>query len=265
MKLAARNQLMHRFSLIDSIREFRKMGYDGMELSIVRGMTDSLALDYLDGYVIDEVNKVCREGERPFEISALSCHRNFVTDDFAMASLKKLINAAPKYGTDVVITATFIPFAVRENTEGLFEKMAERTKELTCAAMDNGVNIAIEIEPENICSNVDTFLRLAKEVNSPALKLNCDIGHFFLCEPDIYIAIERCAKYIAHVHVENMRRGEHCHKLPWEGEMDLVAVFKKLNEAGFNGFASLDIYIEDYYTAALKCADYIKKEVFSRL
>ena len=36
------------------------MGYGGMELSLVRGLTSILAMDYLDDYMINKINECQR-------------------------------------------------------------------------------------------------------------------------------------------------------------------------------------------------------------
>ena len=45
----------------------------------------------------------------------------------------------------------------------------------------------------------------------------------FLSEPDLLKAIEDAKDFTVHCHIDNMGRGEHCHKLPWLGDIDLMA------------------------------------------
>ena len=62
-----------------------------------------------------------------------------------------------------------------------------------------------------------------------------------------------------------MCMGEHCHKLPWEGDIDLLAVYRKLKMLGYDGPVSLDIYLQDYESVAPKCLSYINRNVFELL
>ena len=78
-------------------------------------------------------------------------------------------------------------------------------------------------------------------------------------------AIDRSKEFIVYSHIENMCMGEHCHKLPWEGDIDLLPVYRKLKETCYDGPVSLDIYLQDYEKVAPKCLEYINKEVFSKL
>lgn len=263
MFLAGRNQVIRDRSLIETMRMFKAFGYEGMELSIVRGMTDVLAFDYMDDYVIDRVNAVSAEIGLP--ITALACHANYAIHDVVFDAQKKLLRAAPKYGTDVVIMSTFIPLEQREGHPEVYDVLLARTKALCDIAEKNGVRIAIEVEPNQLIRNLDIFFDIADKVNSPAYKMNFDVGHIYLSEPDLLEAIERSKDFIVYSHIENMCRGEHCHKLPWEGDVDLLAAYRKLKACGYDGGVSLDIYLQDYAEVSPKCVEYINGEIFSKL
>ena len=263
MFLAARNQVIRRHSLTDTMRMFHRIGYGGMELSIVRGMTQILALDYMDDYVIKEVNSV--SDELSFPITALACHANYVIDEDVFNAQKKLIKAAKKYRTNIVITSTGISLDARESNPGIYDLMAKKTRELCNEAEENGVLIALEVEPNQICHNLKKFYELAERVKSPALKLNFDVGHIYLSEVDLFKAIDDAKEFIAYSHIENMCMGEHCHKLPWDGDIDLLPVYRKLKETCYDGPVSLDIYLQDYEKVAPECLEYVNREVFSKL
>ena len=263
MFLVARNQVILNRSLTDTMRMFSKIGYKGMELGIVRGLTDVLALDYMDDYVINEVNRI--SDELSFPITALACHHNYATNDLTFEAQKKLLKTAKKYRTDVVIMSTFIPLEDRENNPEIYDTLLVRTKELCAIAEDNGVKIAIEVEPNQLFHNLKRFFDMADKVNSPAFKLNFDVGHIYLSEIDLMEAIDKSKDFIVYSHIENMCMGEHCHKLPWDGDIDLLPVYRKLKETCYDGAVSLDIYLQDYEKVSPKCVEYINKEIFSKL
>lgn len=263
MYLALRNQAVLRRSLVGTMRAFKEMGYGGMELELVRGLTSILALDYLDDYMIEKVNEV--SAELAFPITALGCHQNYVTDDFTFEIQKELIRVAPKYHTDIVIVSTFVPDQEREDHPELYDELLIRTKELCNIAEDNGVKFTIEVEPHQLFHNLKTFFHVAEKVNSPAFKLNFDIGHIYLSEVDLIKAIDQAKDFIVYSHIENMVMGEHYHKLPWDGDIDLLAVYRKMKATCYDGPVSLDLYLQDYETVAPQCLEYINREVFSKL
>lgn len=260
MFLTARNQVIQNRSLIDAMRMFHKIGYGGMELSIVRGLTNVLALDYMDDYTIQKVNEV--SDELSFPITALACHQNYAIDDMTFQAQKQLLKTAPKYHTDVVIMSTFLPFEQRENNPEIYNILVARTKELCSIAQDNGVKIAMEVEPNQQIHNLNRFFDIAEKVNSPAFKLNFDVGHIYLSEVDLMTAIDQTKDFIVYSHIDNMCMGEHCHKLPWEGEIDLRTVYEKMKKTCYDGAVSLDIYLQDYEAVSPKCIEYINREIF---
>ncbi|GHV64785.1 hypothetical protein AGMMS49587_17860 [Spirochaetia bacterium] len=263
MYLAGRNQVINNHSLIDTMRMFHRMGYGGMELSIVRGLFPVLAWDYMDDYVINEVNAV--SDELSFPITALACHKNYVTDEDTFNAQRKLLQVAKKYRTDIVIMSTGMLLEDREGHPELYDALVTKTRALCDTAEENGVKIAIEVEPNQLFHNLKIFFDVAEKVKSPAFKLNFDVGHLYLSEVDICKAIDVSKDFIVYSHIENMCMGEHCHKLPWDGEIDLLPVYRKLKETCYDGPVSLDIYLQDYEKVAPECLAYINREVFSRL
>ena len=251
MYLAGRSHIIRNRSLIDTMRMFHEMGYGGLELSLQHGMGNWLDVNYLDDYVIHKVNEVSQE--LSFPITVLACHQNFVNDDYTFEIEKRLIQTAPKYhlASNVVILSTFMPYDVRElNQKEIYDQLVERTKILCKIAEDSGVQIAIEVEPNQLIHNLKIFFDVAEQVNSPAYKLNFDVGHIYLSEVDIPKAIDRAKDFIVYSHIDNMCMGEHCHKLPWEGEIDLRAAYQKLKDTCYDGPVSLDIYLQNYEAVA---------------
>jgi len=264
MKLAGRNQVLPRLSLTEAVTLIQDAGYDALELSALRG-TETAFPDIAEKYVIDHVKELCTRVPG-FYVSALSCHANYATDDYIYGIQERLLRVAHSYGTDIVIMSTFVPFGDRlRHGEELYSRLIERTRKLCDIAERENVRIAIEVEPNQLFNNLDSFFRVAEAVGSPALGINFDIGHIFLSEPDVEAAIERCRGLIFHGHIDNMCRGEHCHMLPWEGDIDLLAACRALKAAGFDGTMALDLYFHDYASVSKQCADYIHRELFSRL
>ena len=263
MYLALRNQAVLRRSVVEAMRLFKEWGYGGIEIEMVRGLTDILALDYLEDFFIDKVNEV--SAELNFPVTALACHQNYATDDFTVEATKRLIRTAPKYNTNLVIVSTAISDYEKEHHPEIYDVLDVRTKELCNIAEECGVNFTIEVEPHQLFSDLRNFYRVAEKVKSPNFKLNFDIGHIFLSEPDIYQAIDDAKDFIVYSHIENMLRGEHAHKLPWDGDIDVLAVYKKMKETCYDGPITLDLYLQDYEEVAKDCADWINNEIIAKL
>ena len=70
----------------------------------------------------------------------------------------------------------------------------------------------------------------------PALGLTLDIGHIVCLEPmSVTECVRRGAPTLAHVHIEDMRRGVHEHLMFGDGELDLDEALAVLTEVGYDG------------------------------
>lgn len=264
MKLTGRNHVVIDRSLADTMRAFKKCGYDGLELSIARATTNLVSWDYLEDSMIAVIKELSEQLELP--VCSMSCHMGFTTDDNVFEADKKMIQQVRKYGTDIVIISTPAAEKRRELApEGIYGQMTKRLKELCTIAEYNGVTIALETEPNQLLHNMDLFYEYAEKINSPALKLNMDIGHLYLSEADMYEALKKAGPWIVHSHIDNMCRGEHCHKLPWAGDIDLLKAYQMMKDLGFDGAVGLDLYIQDYLSVSEECVSYIKNNIFAKL
>ena len=75
-----------------------------------------------------------------------------------------------------------------------------------------------------------------------ALGLTLDIGHIVCLEPmSVTECVRRGAETLAHVHIEDMRRGVHEHLMFGEGELDLDESLRVLDEVGFAGLVAVEL------------------------
>ncbi|MHC4607913.1 MAG: sugar phosphate isomerase/epimerase family protein [Planctomycetota bacterium] len=126
------------------------------------------------------------------------------------------------------------------------------------------VRVGLEYEPGLFLSDMDLVLRLIKTVNHPLLGVNLDIGHAVCAGEDPAGAIEAFAGRIWNVHVEDIRGAEHNHLIPGEGDIDFGVVREALENAGYEGFLTLELYpYQDRPGEAGRKGLEFLKEVFS--
>jgi sugar phosphate isomerase/epimerase len=120
-----------------------------------------------------------------------------------------------------------------------FRALLER---LLARAEAEDVLLALEPEPGHFLHGTAEMLQLLQEIPHPRLGVNLDVGHAFLTDPDVSASIRSLGSRIFHTHVEGMPAGEHRHLLPGEGDLDLRAVRDALDEVGYNGFYTVDLF-----------------------
>ena len=128
----------------------------------------------------------------------------------------------------------------RKDAMSLFHQGLARVAPL---AEELGVKILVEPEPELLLENTGEFKEFIKDVESNAIGLNFDIGHFFCAGEDPSAAFEELFEWIGHVHLEDIAATRvHNHLILGHGAIQLLEVFKTMIRLGYQGDVSLELY-----------------------
>jgi L-ribulose-5-phosphate 3-epimerase len=99
-----------------------------------------------------------------------------------------------------------------------------------------GMMPALEPEPGMAIETVADWHRLRVALGAVAPELTLDVGHLYsVWEGDPVASAVAAIPYLAQVHLEDMRRGEHEHLLPGTGEVDFLGVLSALKIGGYSG------------------------------
>ena len=252
MIFAGRTQMLwDRHSLSDSLRIIRNLGFEGAEICLENKHFECV-MTYLEDYVIEHTRELCQE--LGLRANSVGCHIDFVHDDDHFTILKEAIPKIPRFGTHI-----FVIGACRRigNYPHEWETYGKRMAEMVKIAEDIDVTLAPEPEIHCVLRTSQDMLSLLETIQSPALRVNLDIGHAFLTDVDPLESIRMLGGRIAHLHIENMYRGWHNHQLPMVGDMDLEMYFKVIREIDFEGPAALDLYNVDLQEVAPQVLEYL--------
>lgn len=255
MLLYGRTQMIPQYSYIDSMKFFMDSGFDGVEISVFDKAFKTREEFYTPGFATKMIEEMKRQGVRGYSVSA---HKDYTESPESFKTVADALVVAKELGSEYII----INGAIRrknEEYEAQWNAMIEKTRELAHIAHELGIKLAVEFEPGFVFGNTEQMLAGFREIDSPLIGINCDIGHVFLCDDDPMKAIEQSAPYILQCHIENMARGVHDHLVPWEGDMNLPEYIAKLREVGFNGGLGLDLYHYEYADVCAECAGYLRK------
>ncbi|MFA6504693.1 MAG: sugar phosphate isomerase/epimerase family protein [Treponemataceae bacterium] len=257
MFITARTQrVSEKFSVDETFTFFQNSGFQGIEFCLDDYFFRPRP-DFLEDFFIEHTVETSRKTGLP--ISSVSYHVGFACDDKAFAFIKKAIPKVRKFGTDIMIlnTADKDQAKIFHYNE-CYAEFKKRLGVLLDIADAEGVRLALEPEPPQILISTADFLLLRGEMKRD-IWINFDIGHAFLTDADIFESIKALKGKIAHVHVDNMKRGEHLHRLPDDGDINLPDVFKALKTVGFDGAMALDLYVHEYDKEAPGCARRLKE------
>src|SRR5919199_5119344 len=129
------------------------------------------------------------------------------------------------------------------NIRQLEKLFLDGLRRVATVAEENKIKILIEPEPNLLLENSQQFLSFLKNVNSDAVKLNFDIGHFFCVNEDPAALVNKLADYIEHFHLADISSNRvHNHLIPGQGAIDFSSVFKAMHKINYKGFVTVELY-----------------------
>jgi len=128
----------------------------------------------------------------------------------------------------------------RKKAMALFHRGLERVAPL---AQELDVKILVEPEPDLLMENSKEFSEFIRDVRSPAIGLNFDIGHFFCAGEDPRVAFQELFEWIGHVHLEDIAPDRvHNHLILGHGAIQFPEIFETMLRLEYQGNVSLELY-----------------------
>ncbi len=105
------------------------------------------------------------------------------------------------------------------------------------------VKILVEPEPDLLIENTRQYKNFIREIRSPSIGLNFDIGHFFCAGEDPADSFQELCEWVGHIHVEDIAPSRiHNHLIAGHGTIDFLKVFNTLARMDYKGDMSLELY-----------------------
>ena len=128
----------------------------------------------------------------------------------------------------------------RKEAFGLFHRELEK---VIPTAEELDIKVLIEPEPGLLMENTPEFKSFIKDVESPAVGLNFDIGHFYCAGENPAAAFEELFEWIGHVHIEDIAPTRvHAHLIAGRGSVGFAEIFQAMSRLAYRGDISLELY-----------------------
>lgn len=260
VELAFSTNAYTRHSLPSAVERIAEHGYAGVELlgdephAYFPRFGDEARAELLDaldatGLAVSNVNANTATGYYADAPPEAFFEPSVVTDDdeereWRVEYTKRAVDLADATGAPAVCLATGRPLPGNP-PERAREYLLDSLHRILDYAEPRGVDVGIEFEPELLVECTDEALDLVDEVDRDSLGVNLDVGHAVVYGEALPETIRRSAGDITGVHLEDIvggRRGKHYHRIPGEGDIDFRAVFDALDDVGYDGFATLELY-----------------------
>lgn len=235
-KIGFRTVGFRNWPLDKALQAIGNAGFDGVELCLEHPdmRPEALPLEHCPT-ILDLVRSA------GLEIASVSYHGDREEPLARAANQLRSIEITQALGCDILIL----------NSQHIIEGQQERQwaqfvdhlrQTLLPAAMEAGVALAIEPEPGMFIHGTAEMLRLLKDVDHPALAINLDIGHAWLTDDDLLQSVRDLAPHLVHLHWEDFPAGEHKHLIPGEGDMPLSDIYGVLQDIGYEGYYTIDLF-----------------------
>jgi sugar phosphate isomerase/epimerase len=133
----------------------------------------------------------------------------------------------------------------------------EGTREIGDYALQNGVEIVVELEPFrlSLVNNVDRMANFIREVASPAVFANIDVSHVVLAG-DPPEALSRLKGLAHHVHLSDCNGKVHGDLPPGRGVIDFVPYLEAIRDLEMDGVISIEL---EYSPEPDKIVDWVRE------
>ncbi len=269
MKLAFSTNAFRRYSLADTLDILGEIGYRGVEIMADAPHAYPLALTNRD---IKEIRSALDRNR--LEISNINAfmhhadgdtyHPSWIERDPEYRAKRvdytlRCIDLAEALGAPTISTEPGGPLDGLDEEEG-FRFFKEGLDAVEARARESGIRVLIEPEPGLLIENSTQFLKFHGELDPEVFGLNFDIGHFYCVGEDPATLVRELKGLAEHFHLEDIAPSrEHYHLMPGEGAIDLRGVLKAIDDIGYNGFVTVELYTyEDRpVEVARKALDYL--------
>ncbi|MFF8425146.1 sugar phosphate isomerase/epimerase family protein [Streptomyces sp. NPDC016566] len=251
----------HRLS--DALSVLAGLGYDGVALTL-----DHQHLDPYAPGLATRVRRVGRDLRRAglavvvetgarYLLDPLRKHRPTLVsaEPEGRAARLELLRRAIRVGAELGAEAVHFwsgtpdPGTTREQA---WQRLEEGCAQALAEAERAGVDLAFEPEPGMLVEDLAGYRRLLRALGGhERFRLTLDIGHCRCLEPwPEARCVELAADRLAHVQIEDMRRGVHEHLPFGEGEMDFPPILQALRAAHYTGLVSVELPRHSHAAAA---------------
>jgi sugar phosphate isomerase/epimerase len=275
MRLAFSTNAYLKFTFQEAVRRLAALGYQGVEVmadvphawpaclldeqkqAIRAVLADHhLEISNVNAFMMNAISDARQRYWHPSWIEPDRHYRQVRIDH-----TRRALTLALELGAPSITTEPGGPVEPGGSWSAALALFVEGLKPIAEHAEREGVLLLVEPEPGLLIENADQFLEFMDHIDSPAIGLNFDVGHFYCVGDDPVAVLPRLAPYLRHVHLEDIAATRvHHHLIPGEGAIHFAAVFGALRAVGYDGWITIELYpyVDNPDTAARTALERVK-------
>jgi sugar phosphate isomerase/epimerase len=233
IKLGVNSVLFKDFDFATAAKHIAKCGYDGVEISAIKGMCEHLNLDNWKAQAAELKSIVAENGLEflSMEVASLDEER-----------LMKAFEAGAEIGIPIINVGPGGKMNVEEDLQASIAKLAAMSEK----AASFGVTLCVKAHVGNAIYNTPTTLRAMNEIQSSGFGIDMDPSHIHRANEDPEKALPQVLSRVKHVHIRDCK-GRESGPGPIElqacgrGDINLAAYCKVLVDGNYNGPVCLEV------------------------
>jgi sugar phosphate isomerase/epimerase len=233
MQLGANSVLFGGYDMETAFKYIAMTGYDGIELSAIKGMSEHLVLERWRE-LAPEIRRLSAE----YGLALLAMEQP--SQDPAI--METAFAAAAELGVPVVNCGP----GGKADDPDLFQQTIDSLGRLADMAERYGVTLCVKAHVGASIYNTPTTLRVMEAITSPAFGIDMDPSHIHRAGENPVEAIAAVISRVKHVHIRDCKGRQHGPGKPemqanGRGDIDLVGYIRVLHAHGYAGPLDLEI------------------------
>ncbi|MCB0093320.1 MAG: sugar phosphate isomerase/epimerase [Caldilineaceae bacterium] len=245
MKLGANTVLFGGYDMETAFKYLAMAGYDGVEVSAIKGMSEHLVLDRWQE-IAPEVKRLAQV----YELDLLAMEQ----PGRDPAVMESAMQAAVECGIPIVNCG---PGGKTGDEESL-QQTIDELGSLAQMAEKYGITLCVKAHVGASIYNTPTTLRAMEAISSPNFGIDMDPSHIHRANENPVDAIAAVISRVKHVHIRDCKGREHGPGKPemqanGRGDIDLVGYIRVLHENGYSGPLNLEVIGAKDYSVEQCC------------
>jgi sugar phosphate isomerase/epimerase len=245
MQLGVNSVLFGSFDFATAAKCIALAGYDGIEISALKGMGEHLVLDNWQQQK-SELQRIVQENGLKFlatEVATLDEER-----------LLKAFQACSEIGIPVVNIGPGGKADVPEDLPRQIDMIAQRA----ATAEKYGVTLCVKAHVGCSIYNTPTTLAAMKKITSPAFGIDMDPSHIWRAGENPVEALSAVISGVKHIHIRDCKGRQQGPGKPelqanGRGDIDLLGYIRVLHESGYTGAVDLEVIGAGEYSLEQCC------------